>query len=61
MIPNENQWTIIFSKMHTAWGSFSYKEDEDALRVTVKPQADRDAQRADSTTSISFSPTRLSW
>ncbi len=37
MIPNEDQWTIIFSKMHTAWGSFSYDEKEDALRVTVKP------------------------
>ena len=30
MIPNEDQWTVIFSKMHTAWGSFSYKQDEDA-------------------------------
>ena len=39
MIPNEDQWTVIFSKMHTAWGSFSYDEKEDALRVTVKPQA----------------------
>jgi len=38
MIPGENQWTVIFSKMSTAWGSFSYKQDEDALRVTVKPQ-----------------------
>ncbi len=38
MIPSENQWTVIFSKMSTAWGSFSYKQDEDALRVTVKPQ-----------------------
>jgi hypothetical protein len=38
MIPAENQWTVIFSKMATAWGSFSYKQDEDALRVTVKPQ-----------------------
>ena len=37
MIPGENEWTIIFSNMHTAWGSFSYKESEDALRVTVKP------------------------
>lgn len=37
MIPGENQWTVIFSKMSTAWGSFSYKQDEDALRVTVKP------------------------
>jgi len=24
MIPTEDQWTVIFSKMHTAWGSFSY-------------------------------------
>jgi Protein of unknown function (DUF2911) len=39
MIPGENQWTVIFSKMSTAWGSFTYKQDEDALRVTVKPQA----------------------
>jgi Protein of unknown function (DUF2911)/Tetratricopeptide repeat len=38
MIPGENQWTVIFSKMSTAWGSFTYKQDEDALRVTVKPQ-----------------------
>ena len=38
MIPNEDQWTVIFSKMHTAWGSFSYDQKEDALRVTVKPQ-----------------------
>jgi hypothetical protein len=38
MIPGENQWTVIFSKMSAAWGSFSYKQDEDALRVTVKPQ-----------------------
>ncbi len=29
---------VIFSKMSTAWGSFSYKQDEDALRVDVKPQ-----------------------
>jgi hypothetical protein len=39
MIPGENQWTVIFSKTSTAWGSFSYKQDEDALRVTVKPEA----------------------
>lgn len=28
--------TIIFSKNHTAWGSFFYKPSEDALRVEVK-------------------------
>ncbi|MGA8271835.1 MAG: DUF2911 domain-containing protein [Candidatus Sulfotelmatobacter sp.] len=38
MIPGENQWTVIFSKISSAWGSFTYKQDEDALRVTVKPQ-----------------------
>jgi hypothetical protein len=38
MIPGESQWTVIFSKNSTAWGSFTYKQDEDALRVTVKPQ-----------------------
>jgi tetratricopeptide (TPR) repeat protein len=38
MIPTENEWTVIFSNVHTAWGSFTYKEADDALRVTVKPQ-----------------------
>src|SRR4051812_23134509 len=39
MIPGENEWTVIFSKNSTSWGSFSYSQDEDALRVTVKPAA----------------------
>jgi len=39
MIPGENEWTVIFSKDSAAWGSFSYKQEDDALRVTVKPQA----------------------
>jgi len=38
MIPTESDWTVIFSNQHDAWGSFTYKESEDALRVTVKPQ-----------------------
>jgi len=37
-LPGENQWTVIFSKTHTAWGSFTYNQADDALRVTVKPQ-----------------------
>ena len=40
MIPDKDQWTIIFSKNSTSWGSFSYDEKEDTLRVTVKPHAD---------------------
>jgi len=39
MIPGEDQWTVILSKMSDAWGSFTYNDKEDALRVTVKPQA----------------------
>src|SRR3984893_16676487 len=38
-IPDKDQWTIIFSKNSTSWGSFSYDEKEDALRVTTRPQA----------------------
>lgn len=38
MIPGETEWTIIFSKNSSSWGSFSYDKTEDALRVTVKPQ-----------------------
>ena len=38
MIPTADSWTVIFSKMSSAWGSYSYKQEEDALRVTVKPR-----------------------
>ncbi len=38
MIAGPEEWTIIFSKNATAWGSFFYEESEDALRVTVKPE-----------------------
>jgi len=41
MIPDKDQWTIIFSKNSTSWGSFSYDEKEDALRVIVKPATDQ--------------------
>jgi hypothetical protein len=38
MLPTENDWTVIFSKTSTAWGSFTYNRADDALRVSVKPQ-----------------------
>ena len=38
MIPAADQWTVIFSKNSTSWGSFTYDEKEDALRVNLKPQ-----------------------
>jgi len=37
MIPSETTWTVIFSKKNAEWGSFSYDENNDALRVTVTP------------------------
>ena len=38
-IPGKSEWTIIFNKVAKQWGSFSYKQEEDALRVNVKPHA----------------------
>src|SRR4030095_2660753 len=38
MIPNQDSWTVIFSKTNTAWGSYSYDQKDDALRVDVKPK-----------------------
>src|SRR2546430_7211808 len=37
MIPNADTWTVIFSKMAGGWGSYTYKQSEDALRVEGKP------------------------
>lgn len=33
-----DEWTIIFSKNSTSWGSFFYDAKEDALRVQAKPE-----------------------
>src|SRR5438477_9749232 len=38
MIPNPDSCTVIFSKTNTGWGSYSYDQKEDALRVDVKPK-----------------------
>lgn len=37
MIPDQTEWTVVFSKNSTSWGSFFYDPNEDALRVKVKP------------------------
>jgi len=37
MIPGEKEFVIIFSKVNDSWGSYSYDESQDALRITVKP------------------------
>lgn len=38
MIAGPEEWTLIFSKNSSAWGSFFYDDSLDALRVTVKPK-----------------------
>jgi hypothetical protein len=36
-IPEESEWTIIFNKKSKQWGSYNYKQEDDVLRVKVKP------------------------
>ena len=38
VIPTVTQRTIIFNKVATQWGAFSYNPEFDALRVKVNPQ-----------------------
>jgi hypothetical protein len=37
-IPGEKEWTLIFNKVTTQWGAFSYNSQFDALRVAVPTQ-----------------------
>lgn len=37
-IPGPEEWTVIFSKNHTSWGSYFYDAKEDALRVKARPE-----------------------
>jgi hypothetical protein len=43
-IPGSDEWIIIFNKVNNSWGSFSYDEKQDQLRVKVKPQTVAEAQ-----------------
>jgi len=36
-IPGENEWTVIINKDVKQWGAFKYKQEDDVLRVAVKP------------------------
>jgi TolA-binding protein len=38
MIPTKSTWTIIFSNANTSWGSYTYDQKEDAVRVVVTPK-----------------------
>src|SRR5215212_8487846 len=43
-IPGRDEWTIIFNSDAGQWGSFTYDEKKDVLRVKAKPQATADSQ-----------------
>lgn len=37
MIPSETDWIIIFNKNNSQWGSYSYDQSADVIRVPVTP------------------------
>lgn len=37
-IPNQSEWTVIFNGVADQWGSYSYDESKDVLRVKAKPE-----------------------
>ena len=43
-IPGKDEWTIIFNSDAGQWGSFTYDEKKDVLRVKAKPQQVADNQ-----------------
>jgi hypothetical protein len=43
-IPGREEWTVIFNSDAGQWGSFTYDEKKDVLRVKVKPQMVADTQ-----------------
>lgn len=70
-IPGKDEWTIVFSKNSTSWGSFSYDAKEDALRVTAKPEKSEyhewltyefiDRQPAEATVALKWEDLALPW
>jgi hypothetical protein len=43
-IPGRDEWTLIFNSDAGQWGSFTYDEKKDVLRVKAKPQTAPDTQ-----------------
>lgn len=43
-IPGRDEWTLIFNSDAGQWGSFSYDEKKDVLRVKAKPQPAAESQ-----------------
>jgi hypothetical protein len=45
-IPGASAWTIILSKDTNVWGSFSYKESQDVVRVSAQVSKNKDSVEA---------------
>ncbi|HEX8190281.1 MAG TPA: DUF2911 domain-containing protein [Pyrinomonadaceae bacterium] len=43
-IPGKDEWTIIFNSDPGQWGSFTYDEKKDVLRVKARPETAPDSQ-----------------
>ncbi|TKC03958.1 DUF2911 domain-containing protein [Pedobacter frigoris] len=41
-IPGKTEWIVIFNKGSKQWGSYTYKESDDVLRVKIKPTVLKD-------------------
>ena len=37
-IPGKTEWVVVFNKVAAQWGHYKYDKEQDALRVTVKPE-----------------------
>jgi tetratricopeptide (TPR) repeat protein len=71
MIPGTEEWTVIFSRNSSSWGSFFYDPAEDALRVVVKPKKSEyahwltyeftDRQPAQATVALKWENLAVAW
>jgi hypothetical protein len=46
IIPDKNEWILIFNKVNNAWGSFNYDEKQDALRIKVVPKVSKEMRES---------------
>jgi DUF2911 family protein/tetratricopeptide repeat protein len=44
LIPTQQQWTAVFNRFTGGWGTYSYDQSEDVLRVKVTPQMTAETQ-----------------
>jgi hypothetical protein len=38
-IPSREEWTVVINKNPETWGAYNYKQEEDVLRFSVKPES----------------------